>query len=52
MRKWIYLVPLKSVLGRSILHYYKTMSQFFEILIFSQNIQGNIPYGCEINLIF
>ena len=22
MRKWIYLVPLKSVLGRSILHYY------------------------------
>ena len=30
---------------------YKTMSQFFEFLIFSQDIQGNVHYIPEINLI-
>ena len=30
---------------------YKTMSQFFEILICSQNIWGNVHYVPEINLI-
>ena len=29
MRKWIYLVPLKSVLGRSILHYYLDQWKYF-----------------------
>ena len=30
----------------------KTMSQFFEVLIFNQEIWGNVHYVCEINLIF
>ena len=30
---------------------YKTVSQFFEILIFSQDIWGNVHYVPEINLI-
>ena len=29
---------------------YKTVSQFFEFLIFSQDIQGNVHYIPEINL--
>ena len=28
------------------------MSQFFEVLIFNQEIWGNVYYVCEINLIF
>ena len=31
---------------------YETVSQFFEILIFSQDILGNVHYVPEINLIF
>ena len=31
---------------------YKTVSQFFQILIFSQDIWGNVHYVFEINLIF
>ena len=30
---------------------YKIVSQFFEFLIFSQDIQGNVHYIPEINLI-
>ena len=30
---------------------YKTVSQFFEILMFSQGIWGNAPYVHETNLI-
>ena len=36
----------------SVLFIYKTMSQFFEILIFSQYIWKNFHYVPEINLIF
>ena len=34
-----------------LLFIYKIVSQFFEILIFSQDIWGNIHYVPEINLI-
>ena len=30
---------------------YKTVSQFFKILIFSQDIWGNVHYVCDINFI-
>ena len=35
----------------SVLFYLQNVSQFFEILIFSQDIWGNVHYVHEINLI-
>ena len=34
------------------LFHLQNLSQFFEILIFSQNILGNVHYVPEINLVF
>ena len=35
----------------SVLFHHKTMTQFFEILFFSQNIWENVHYVPEVNLI-
>ena len=39
------------ILLLSMIFIYKTMFQFFEILIFSQDIWGNVHYAPEMNLI-
>ena len=40
------------MLLKSLLFIYKTVSKFFEILIFRQGIWGNVHCVCEIKLIF